>query len=42
MEGGTHTRGPTVERAMKVQEVIFAGDGQEDYLVASSGDHRDQ
>jgi len=31
-----------VERTMKVQEVIFAVYGEEDHVVASSRDHRDQ
>ena len=31
-----------VERAIKVQEVILRGGGQEDHLVAGGGDHRHQ
>jgi hypothetical protein len=31
-----------MERAMKVQEVIFTGPGEEDYLVAGGRDYRHQ
>ena len=31
-----------MERAMKIQEVILASDGEADQLVAGSRDHRDQ
>ena len=31
-----------VERAMKVQEVILRGPGEEDHVVAGGRDHRDQ
>jgi hypothetical protein len=31
-----------VERAMKVQEVILPGNGEEDYVVSGGRDHRHQ
>ena len=42
MEGMVSYTQAAVERAMKVQEVIFAGNGEEDHVVAGGRDHRDQ